>query len=82
MKEIMRPITTVDEVEVLISHGYAALRCNMIAEEVQIMYEEVQGLPETAGATLRTVATLLRQAHDEIVSANRERLEVREEIVS
>lgn len=77
MKETMRPITTVEEVEVLVTSGYAAIRCNMIADEVQAMYEEVQGLPETAGSTLRTVRMLLMQAHDEIVSANRERLEVR-----
>ena len=79
MREIMRPIISVEEAEELATHGYAAIRCNLIAEELQILCSEIQTLPAASGTTIHTAAMLLLKAHDEIATANRERLEVRED---
>ena len=81
MRELMRPIMSVEEAEELASHGYTAIRCNLIAEELQTLCSEIQTLPAAAGTTIHTAAMLLLKAHDEIATANRERLEVREDVV-
>lgn len=45
MREITRPIISVEEAEELASHEYTAIRCNLIAEELQTLCSEIQTLP-------------------------------------
>jgi hypothetical protein len=72
----MRPITTVDELEEMAAYGYASIRCNVLAEELQRMCDEIPGLPGTVRSNLDTAATLLRTVHRDIAAVSRARLDV------